>query len=124
MLKRIAVALPAASFAPFDALAVMKESQEVRGSQGKTEEDEGDKEALKSKEDEETLMGEVSVERWKAVAISVCRLNTWNGGEARATRCNLIVLREAIVFHIGISCLCMIDISCFRFLLQSCGRLL
>ena len=76
MLKRIAVALPpAASFPPFDALAVMKESHEVRRSQeGKREEEEEDKEELKSKEDEETLVEEdkeVSVERWNAVAISV-----------------------------------------------------
>ena len=76
MLKRIAVALPPAdSIPPFDALAVMKESHEVRRSQGKREEDKGEKEALKSKEeDEETLVEEdkeVSVERWNAVAISV-----------------------------------------------------
>ena len=77
MLKRIAVALPppAASFPPFDALAVMKESHEVRRSQGKREEEEEDKEELKSKEEEEETLveedKEVSVERWNAVAISV-----------------------------------------------------
>ena len=77
MLKRIAVALPsAASFPPFDALAVMKESHEVRRSQeGKREEEEEDKEELKSKEEDEEMLvekdKEVSVERWNAVAISV-----------------------------------------------------
>ena len=97
MLKRIAVALPLASLGGFDALAVMKELHEVRSSQDEKEEEEKGREAAKVKEeDEEALMGvsldsEVSLERWKGVAISACRLNTWNGGEARATRRNLLV---------------------------------
>ena len=100
MLKRIAVALPLASLGGFDALAVMKESHELRSSQDEKEEEEDDREAAKVKEeDKEALMEvslmegdeEVSLERWKGVAISACRLNIWNGGEARATRCNLIV---------------------------------
>ena len=104
MLKIIAFALPLASLGGFDALAAMKESHEVSSSQDEEEEEEGDREGEKVKEeDKEVSLGEVSLmegdegvsllslEMWKGVAISACRLNTWNGGEARATRCNLIV---------------------------------
>ena len=95
MLKRIAGSLPLASLGGFDALAVMKESHEVRSSQDEEEEEEVEVKV----DDEVSLMEvslmegdeEVSLERWKGIAISACRLNTWNGGEARATRCNLIV---------------------------------
>ena len=73
MLKRIAVALSPTSLALFDLFAVMKVSQEARSSQDK-------KGKFVSPEVEE---------RWKAVALSVWRLNTWNGGEARATSRNL-----------------------------------
>ena len=82
MLKRIAVALPPTSLAAFDLLAVMKVSHVVRSSQDEKE---------KFDEDASLEVEGASVEEsWKAAAISVCRLNTWNGGEARATRRNLL----------------------------------
>ena len=83
MLKRIAVALPPTSLAAFDLLAVMKVSHVVRCSQDEKE---------KFAEDASVEVEGASAveESWKAAAISVCRLNTWNGGEARATRRNLL----------------------------------
>ena len=83
MLKRIAVAPPPTSLAAFDLLAVMKVSHEVMSSQDEKE---------KFAKDESLEVEDASAveESWKAVAISVCRLNTWNGGEARATRRNLL----------------------------------
>ena len=83
MLKRIAVALPPTSLAAFDLLAVMKVSQEVMSSQD--EKEKFAKDASLEVEDASAVE-----ESWKAAAISVCRLNTWNGGEARATRRNLL----------------------------------
>ena len=83
MLKRIAVALPPTSLAAFDLLAVMKVSHEVRSSQ--EEKEKFDEDASVEVEDASAVE-----ESWKAAAISVCRLNTWNGGEARATRRNLL----------------------------------
>ena len=82
ILKRIAVALPPTSLAAFDLLAVMKVLQEVISSQ-----DEKEKFAKDASLEVEVASVE---ESWKAAAISVCRLNTWNGGEARATRRNLL----------------------------------
>ena len=84
MLKRIATSLASG----FDALALMKVSQEVRRSQDEKFVKDASLDEENSSFRLEDASLNVEVEKWKA--ISVCRLNTWNGGEVSATRRNLV----------------------------------
>ena len=86
MLKRIATSLASG----FDALALMKVSQEVRRSQDEKFVKDASLDEENSSFRLEDASLNVEVEKWKAVAISVCRLKTWNGGEVSATRRNLV----------------------------------